>query len=161
MGDIRDIKVQVAEHHSDIFKIDFISTIEKHPNLLYADTDSVLSDTKLIINDSELSIEKFFNTSEGDIKELKKNHFIKVLTEDYITPSVSQDIELQNKKVTYIMKHKVKKRFFKVKIEDKEIIITEDHSLIVLRNNKLISIKPKDLENGDKLFKIYRDTEVS
>jgi hypothetical protein len=35
-----DIGKKYADELSDIFKIDFISTIENHPNLLYADTDS-------------------------------------------------------------------------------------------------------------------------
>ena len=50
------------------------------------------------------------------------------------------------------MKHKVKKKMFKIKINDKEVEITEDHSIMVLRNNKLISIKPKDILKTDKLI---------
>jgi len=50
MEDIRDIGVKAAEHHNEIFVIDFISTIEKHPNLLYADTDSSYNYFKVPFN---------------------------------------------------------------------------------------------------------------
>ena len=52
------------------------------------------------------------------------------------------------------MKHKVKKRMFKIKCNGDEVVITEDHSLIVLRNETLIEIKPKDVQKNDKLLKI-------
>jgi len=152
------MSLEITEHHKDIFVIDFISKIENNPKLKYADTDSCIGKTNINIDDEELTIEKFYNDSIGVVNKIGNDNFIKTLTKNYLTPSVSKNIKLQNKKVNYIMKHKVKKRFFNVKIGNKEVRITEDHSLIVLRDKELISIKPKDVKNGDKLFKIYKNT---
>jgi len=52
------------------------------------------------------------------------------------------------------MKHKVKKRMFKIKCNGDEVTITEDHSMMVLRNNELIEVKPSEVKPQDKLIKI-------
>ena len=52
------------------------------------------------------------------------------------------------------MKHSVKKRMYKIKCNGKEVIITEDHSIMVNRNGKLISVKPKDILKTDMLITI-------
>jgi len=52
------------------------------------------------------------------------------------------------------MAHKVKKRMFKIKHKDSEVIVTEDHSVIIKRDNKFLDIKPKDILKGDKIIKI-------
>ena len=58
--------------------------------------------------------------------------------------------------VRYIMRHKVHKKKYKIKSKSgKEVIVTEDHSCIVLRNNEVISIKAKDINiKTDKLVEI-------
>mgnify|MGYP000662678712 CR=1 FL=1 len=58
------------------------------------------------------------------------------------------------------MKHKVKKRFFKIKVNDKFVIITEDHSIVVERNGELISVKPSEIKGGDAMISMNTlDTE--
>ncbi len=59
------------------------------------------------------------------------------------------------------MKHKVKKRFFKIKTNNNAVVVTEDHSIIVLRDGKMISIKPNEVKNNDRLFKIHRKPNMS
>ena len=49
---------------------------------------------------------------------------------------------------------KVKKRLFKIKCTGDEVVVTEDHSIIVSRNNQLISCKPMDILKTDKVIKI-------
>jgi intein/homing endonuclease len=56
--------------------------------------------------------------------------------------------------VNYIMKHKVNKEIFEIKIGTRKVIVTEDHSIIVLRNNNLVSCKPKEILKTDKLIYI-------
>ena len=56
------------------------------------------------------------------------------------------------------MKHTVKKRMFKIKCDGKEVIMTEDHSIIVNRNGKNISVSPKDILKTDTL--IIQNNEV-
>ena len=123
------------------------------PYWIYSDTDSVVGDTIIEINNKKGKISEFFDTLDGEIIENSENNFIKKLNECE-SLSVNNSLEIQNKKVTYIMKHKVKKRFFKIKTSYREIIITEDHSLMVLRNNELISVKPSEVLKTDKVLRI-------
>ena len=53
--------------------------------------------------------------------------------------------------VKKIVRHKVSKRRFKIKIDGKEVIITEDHGLMVYRNNEFIRISPLEYTIGDKI----------
>ena len=54
------------------------------------------------------------------------------------------------------MRHKVNKECFKIKTKSgKEIIVTEDHSCVVFRNNEQITIKAKDInKDTDKILSI-------
>jgi intein/homing endonuclease len=52
------------------------------------------------------------------------------------------------------MKHKVSKKMYTIKVDGKIIRITEDHSVMVLRNGVLLSIKPDNILNSDKLITI-------
>ena len=78
---MKDIGVLSAEHHSDIFEIDFISKIETHPNLLYADTDSSYNYFKVPFNKYE-NIHRTVNYSQKVAKDCNikyKNFFDTVL----------------------------------------------------------------------------------
>ena len=55
----------------------------------------------------------------------------------------------------YIMKHNVKKKLYKITTESgKEVTVTEDHSLIVFRNNEEVVIKPTELLDTDEVIMI-------
>ena len=49
------------------------------------------------------------------------------------------------------MKHKVKKEMFKIKVNGKEVICTEDHSVMVERNGEVIEVSPRDILSTDRL----------
>ena len=123
--------------------------------LVQADTDSVVGDT--IVKSSKfgnIKIEDLYNKYNGPIEIRGNDNFIKhIIDEDY-SPSVSSDFKLENKRIKYIMKHKVKKRMFKIKCRNKEVIVTEDHSIMVKRNNELLSVKPKDILKTDLIINI-------
>ena len=74
-----------------------------------------------------------------------------IIVNNCVSPSVNQNLELENNNINYVSKHKVKKRFYKITVNGKEVTITEDHSLIVLRKNKLIACKVSEIKKGDKL----------
>ena len=40
---------------------------------------------------------------------------------------------------------------YKIKYNETELIVTEDHSIIVKRNDEYIEISPKDIIKGDKI----------
>ena len=54
------------------------------------------------------------------------------------------------------MRHKVNKHKYKIRTKSgKELIITGDHSIMVIRNNELISVKAKDInKETDKIISI-------
>ena len=78
-----------------------------------------------------------------------KNHTTKTVD--------SNTLELIDRPIKYIMRHKVSKAKFKITSESgKEIIVTGDHSCMVYRNGKQLTIKAKDINpETDKLVEIF------
>lgn len=125
--------------------------------ILYGDTDSVVGSTLIKTDRGNIKIEDLYNELNGDIETRGNDNFIKHVNETINAGSVSKDLEYQEKQINYVMKHKVKKKMFKIKCNGDEVIITEDHSMMVVRNNELIEIKPKDVQKTDKLVKIINN----
>ena len=57
------------------------------------------------------------------------------------------------------MRHKVKKSKFRIKSKSgKEVIVTGDHSCIVFRDGKQLTIKAKDINpKTDKILVVHED----
>lgn len=123
--------------------------------IIYSDTDSCVGSTLIETNNGKIKIEDLYKSLSGEIEIRGNNNYIKHVKTPIKAASVNENTELQYNNITYVMKHKVKKRMFKIKCNGDEVIITEDHSMIVLRNETLIEIKPKDVLKTDKLIKIY------
>lgn len=136
--------------------------IEKHlqslikwnkPYYIYSDTDSCVGDTLISTSLGKIKIEDLFEKS-GEIVKNENGSFIKRLNEKIFAKSMNSNFEIQDKKIIYVMKHKVNKRMFKITINDKSVIITEDHSLVVKRDNKLVSVKAQELKNTDEIIQL-------
>lgn len=122
------------------------------------DTDSVSGNSKLNVDDKKTTIEKLFNkikkenfdivnvlSDNQEIVTSRKKHFIK--TYDEKTNSI---IEAP---IKYIMRHKVTKNRYIIRTKSgKTVSVTGDHSIMVIRDNKLQSIKTKDILKTDKLI---------
>lgn len=119
----------------------------------YSDTDSVVGDTLIQTSIGKVKIQDLYNV-EGEETVLANNSCIKKPNSNIITYSVGKNLKLNNNEIKYIMKHKVKKRMFKIKTPEGEVIVTEDHSVMVLRNNNLIEVKPKDIIKGDSIIRL-------
>lgn len=127
------------------------------PYLVYGDTDSVVGDTYIRTDEGDIKIEDLFNMLDGYIEERNENNFIKHVHQNSNTmkaASVNQQKQLQYNNINYVMKHKVKKRMFQVNCGGDSVTITEDHSMMVIRDNKLIETKPTELRPNDRLIKI-------
>jgi hypothetical protein len=125
---------------------------------IYSDTDSCAGDSVLNIFDEngnleKITIENLYLRLGGELKtEIDK---IKLETNNIQTPSLNtKSSEIEMKNINYIWKHLVDKEMFKIKCGDNEVVVTEDHSIIIERNNKYISVKPRDIIDGDKLIEI-------
>lgn len=157
----------MPKDHDLYLPVGFIETIEKDPYQLYCDTDSVVGTSKLLYLDNNILIEDTIeNIWEGlnsvEINEYKESKESKdVLDLNILTPTVSNpNEEVQYKKIKKIIRHKITKKLYRVKTDNNEVIITEDHSLIVLRNNELVGITIKELKDGDRLLEISNPTKM-
>ena len=120
----------------------------------YGDTDSCIGETKIQTEQGTVTIADLFG----------KNY--KGADEVIITPNGSELVPLKQKilnydennnltfqPANYIMRHKVTKPKWKLLTKTgKEIIVTEDHSLIVFRNGEKLEVKPKDVLKTDKIL---------
>lgn len=109
------------------------------------DTDSLIHKSSIYINNKEIMIGDYYNSiSDDNLVNTKKE--IKRITNGDVSLSFN-GTNIENKKVSYVMRHKVKKKLYKITVGDKSVTVTEDHSVIVLdENNNMLSIKPKDMD---------------
>ena len=106
----------------------------------YSDTDSVAGDSIINVNGNDIKIEDFIKTYDKD--------------KEYITPSVNAETsKLEYNKISYVWKNRVKKRMFKIKTNENEVVVTEDHSIIIERDGIICDIKPRDIIKTDKIMK--------
>ena len=127
---------------------------QEKPYIVYGDTDSVLGSTFVRTDNGEIRIEDLYDMLDGVIEDRGHDNYIKHITTPIKAASVSKEMHLQYNKINYVMKHKVKKRMFKINCNGDDVTITEDHSMMVIRNGKLVETKPTELQKGDKLVKI-------
>lgn len=123
------------------------------------DTDSVVGDTIINVNGKPITIADYYNSiTPNYIKcdDINKNYIKRVDNGDVALAYDNNGI-VQNK-IKHVMKHTVKKRMYKIKCNGKEVIMTEDHSIIVNRDGKNISVSPKDILKIDTL--IIQNNEV-
>lgn len=129
------------------------------------DTDSIIGSSQIYIDGQSDSIENYFTelkyeNNDTVITLSNKNNDIKeiVPVNNHTTYTVDDNKNLISKPVKYIMRHKVTKKLYKIKSPSgKYVIVTEDHSCIVLRNSELLTVKPKEINiNTDKILLISK-----
>lgn len=126
------------------------------------DTDSCTGDTIIYVNNEKLTIADAFvrlKYANNDIVIKLGNGQEIVPVKDTTTLSVRNNDEnyiLENMPIKYIMRHKVNKKLYKIKsVSGKTVTVTEDHSCMVIRDGKLIEIKPGDINlKTDKLLTV-------
>jgi DNA polymerase elongation subunit (family B) len=124
--------------------------------VIYGDTDSCNFDTIINTEQGDITIEKLYekNIINGSAGNTLKGHESVLCTDKILNYN---DKELYYANVKRIIRHKVTKEKWKLKTKSgKEILVTNDHSMIVFRNNKKIEIKPKDILKSDKILIIIK-----
>ena len=149
-------------------KFDFALDESKHewyrkqPISVYSDTDSLVGKSLLLIKNNKnindkINIEDLFNYSydKFGLKDISKNNQ-EIVDCDYKVLNWTKENGLQYVPIKYVMRHKVSKEQFRIKTKSgKEIIVTGDHSCIVFRNGKQLTIKAKDINKStDKILSI-------
>lgn len=124
------------------------------PYVCYGDTDSVVYNTKIRTDRGIAEIGKIFDDADPNTQIVTEsgNEVRKVNGLKSLTYSMENGLEFRD--IPYVMRHKVKKRMFRVKVNGKSLDITEDHSLMVIRNGKLQECKPSEIAKGDRLVTV-------
>ena len=134
---IRDVKkVKKSEHVS-----------------IYADTDSISSESMITTDKQTLTIEDWYNNNiENGSAGITLSGHESVLTKDKI---LNWNNDLYFADVKRIIRHKVTKTKWKLKTKSgKEIIVTNDHSMIVFRNDEKLTIRPSEILKTDKILTV-------
>lgn len=161
MEHVESFITSLDEQHDLFLPIGFMESIEKDPFQLYCDTDSVVGSSKITYLDNnktncdtiENLWERLNSVDVDEYKEVKETK--NVFDLGLLTPTISKYGEpLEYKKIKKIIRHKITKKLYRIKTDNNEVIITEDHSLVVLRNNEIVGITIKELKDGDKLLEI-------
>jgi len=116
-----------------------------------------LANTILNTSIGDISIGDLYDRYTNENTELNQNKkdSVRKLIQPIKSLSYNSNLnKLEYNDVTYIMKHKVKKRMFRIKSCDNYVDVTEDHSVIINRNGNIMSIKPIDIIKGDKIIEI-------
>ena len=126
-------------------------------NILIHNTDSVHKDTIINTDKGEMTIEEFFNQNKENLMQITHKGHELVKTNSKVL-NYSNSGKLEYDKVNYIMRHKVKKEKWKLKTKSgKEIIVTNDHSMIVFRDGKKLEVKPREILPTDKILCVRKD----
>lgn len=154
IGQSTTLTGRIIAKHMDSFVNECITGKYEHDGdaIIYGDTDSVASDSIIrttignsIIEDLFLKGDTFWSVGE---KEYSANSSIKI-------SHYTKEGELDFVGYNYIYRHKVTKKRFKITTANgKEVIVTEDHSIMVLENEKLVEKKPSDLLPGDTIISV-------
>lgn len=126
---------------------------DKETVSVYADTDSCDRESVIITDNGRFAIEEWYNKNiiNGSAGETINGHE-SVSTSDKIL-NFSEDIGLYYATVKRIIRHKVSKPKWKLKTKSgKEIIVTNDHSMIVFRDGKKMEVKPSEILKTDKIL---------
>lgn len=118
--------------------------------ILIHNTDSVKGDTVIRTDTGEKTIEQFFNENYDNGRFFSRDGHELVKTDEKV---LNWNNELKYCGVNYIMRHKVKKAKWVLKTKSgKEITVTNDHSMIVFRDDKKLEVKPRDILITDKIL---------
>ena len=159
-----EVHKKIAEHmkslHKDFNVEAFLNNAKTHLEIgdtLQVYGDSITGDSLIHLADgSYVTIENLFNES----CDSSSNDKIRV-SSDKLIYSCSSSFKPHIYPIKYIMRHKTNKAIWKVSSENKTINVTEDHSIVVIRNNIICNIKPNEIDlNNDKII-IYNNDEIN
>lgn len=123
------------------------------PVSIYADTDSVHKDTIIRTGIGSMSIEDLYNLGHTPLGNTLNGH--ESVNSASSILNWSKDKELYYAEARRIIRHKVSKPKWKLKTKSgKEIIVTNDHSMVVFRDGNQLTVKPSEILKTDKILVI-------
>ena len=130
-------------------------------NIIYG--DSVTEDSLIRTGSGNICVKDIWDKYSKEIPEVFeysnnfKTAYLKMNDKEYILNPVMTILGSDDRLYIprYIMKHKTKKKLYKITTESgKQVTVTEDHSLIVIRDNIKTVIKPTELLDTDEVIVI-------
>lgn len=124
------------------------------------DTDSTSWKSSIYVDLVKLKVQDAFNKfkyeNNDTVLKLNNGQEIVPVHNHNILSYVDHDAEATYRPIKYIMRHKVyNKSRFRIKTKSgKELEVTGDHSMMIIRNNELITVKAKDILKTDKIITI-------
>lgn len=133
----------------NILKIKNVNPIpEDTPVSVYG--DSILGDSVIKTNIGDMTIEDIYNSCDSDSK--RNDNSKEVVNCNLSSLNWTEKRGIHMSKIKNVIRHKVSKKKWKMKVDGKELIVTNDHSLIVFRNGEKMEIKPSEYKKGDKVL---------
>lgn len=122
----------------------------------YGDTDSCIGTTKLHLEDLDSTIEELYNKWYNKSKKVQiTQNGAEIIDCGEKILNYSNDGKLEYHPIKYLMRHKVTKPKWRIKTKSgKEIIVTNDHSMIVFRDGQKCEVKPSEILPTDKILTI-------
>jgi hypothetical protein len=123
----------------------------------YIDTDSLLHNSIIELDSGSMTIEQFYNANikNGSAGETAAGHE-SVKTESKVLNYA--DNKLYYAPVERIIRHKVSKAKWRLRTTTgKEVIVTNDHSMIVFRDGVQTEVKPSEILKTDKILCIRQN----
>jgi DNA polymerase elongation subunit (family B) len=127
--------------------------LRETPIIIYGDTDSISADSVINTDNGKIFIEDLYNENirNGFAGETLNGHE-SVRCNDKVL-NYSEEKGLYYASVKRVIRHKVSKPKWKLKTKSgKEIIMTDDHSMIVFRNGIQLEVKPSEILKSDKIL---------
>lgn len=145
-------------YRKDLHDFSKVQQIPKEkPITIYGDTDSCHKDTIICTNKGDFTIEELYNKNidNGSAGVTLKGHESVNCEENVL--NYDENKGLYYAPVKRVIRHKVSKAKWKLKTKSgEEIIVTNDHSMIVFRDNKKLEVKPSEILKTDKILSIRK-----
>lgn len=121
-------------------------------NILIHNTDSITGDSIIHTSEGDKTIEQLFEENTDSMFLTHKGHELVKINNKVL----NWDNKLYFGNVNYVMRHKVSKPKWRLKTKDgKEIIMTNDHSMIVFRDGQKLEVKPYEILPTDKVLSVH------
>ena len=120
--------------------------------------DSVTGDSIIRTDVGHLTIEHLFETSGAITYKNGK---------EYVHPEFKvygyRDGRLvENTSVSFLVRHRTTKKKWRLKTSNgKEVVVTNDHSIMIERDGELVEEKPENIVKGDPVFTISEDVKLT
>lgn len=116
--------------------------------IIYGDTDSLVGESEVKTNYGSLTLEALFNACPIKSERESGKQFGEGLPNLQVLSLSKNDIQHMPVKAVY--RHKVSKARWKITLEDgKTVEVTNDHSIMVERDGKLMEVKASDICESD------------